>query len=111
MIQIYSVMAEFERDQISARTKAALAAAKARGVRLGVVGRENLNRNAQARKAAADAFAERLRGVFEGFRAAGITQRRMVRELNNLGIRSAMGGDWSLAQVQRVLTRLVPTPF
>jgi len=106
MLHMHAVMAEWERDQISARTKAALAAAKARGVRLGVVGRENLNRNAQARKAAADAFAERLRGVFQGFRAAGITQRRMVQELNNLGVRSAMGGDWSLVQVQRLMCRL-----
>jgi DNA invertase Pin-like site-specific DNA recombinase len=105
MLHMHAVMAEWERDQISARTKAALAAAKARGVRLGVVGRENLNRNAQARKAAADEFAERLRGVFQGFRAAGMTQRRMARELNNLGIRSAQGSDWSLVQVQRVIKR------
>jgi DNA invertase Pin-like site-specific DNA recombinase len=107
MLHMHAVMAEWERDQISARTKAALAAAKARGVRLGVVGRENLNRNAQARKSAADAFVERLRSVFQGFRASGMTQRRMVQELNKLGIRSAMGGDWSLIQVQRVLTRIV----
>lgn len=106
MLHMHAVMAEWERDQISSRTKAALAAAKARGVRLGVVGKENLNRNAQARKVAASAFAERLRGVFEGFKAAGMTQRRMVSELNSLGLRPALGGNWSLIQVQRVLARL-----
>ncbi len=107
MLHMHAVMAEWERDQISARTKAALAAAKARGVRLGVVGRENLNRNAQARKDAADAFAERLRGIVTGFRLSGFTQRRMVDELNSLGIGSAKGGTWSLIQVQRLLVRIV----
>lgn len=109
MLHMHAVMAEWERDQISARTKAALAAAKARGVRLGVVGRDNLNRNAQARKDAADAFAERLRGVFQGFSAARMTQRQMVRELNNLGVKSAMGRSWTLIQVQRVLSRISST--
>lgn len=105
MLHMHAVMAEWERDQISARTKAALAAAKARGVRLGVVGRENLNRNAQARKAVTDAFAERLRGLFDGFRAAGMTQRRMVQELNLLGVPTSTGGNWTLVQVQRVMGR------
>lgn len=107
MIQIYSVMAEFERDQISARTKAALAAAKARGVKLGVAGRENLNRDIQRRKSVADSFAEKLRGVMMGFRAAGLTQRAMMAELSTLGIRPPNGRvGWSLIQVQRLLARL-----
>jgi DNA invertase Pin-like site-specific DNA recombinase len=109
MLHMHAVMAEWERDQISARTKAALAAAKARGVRLGVAGRENLNRNAQARKGAADAFAGNLRGVMIGFRAAGMSQRAMVTELTTLGIRTPNGGaGWSLIQVQRVLARVAP---
>ncbi len=106
MLHMHAVMAEWERDQISARTKAALAAAKARGVRLGVAGRENLNRDVQLRKAAADSFAGKLRGIITGFKAAGLTQRQMVAELNQLGIRTAKGGNWSLIQVQRVLARL-----
>jgi len=107
MIQIYSVMAEFERDQIASRTKSALAAAKARGVQLGVAGRANLNRDVQKRKSAADSFAGKLRGVMTGFKAAGLTQRAMVTELTTLGIRTPNGAAaWSLIQVQRVLARL-----
>lgn len=113
MIQMYSVMGEWERDQISARTKAALAAAKARGVKLGRTGPDNLKRNIEERIGAADEFAEKLSGVIRGFRSAGLSQRGIVNELNHLGIPTAKGGEWSLVQLQRVLKRLegaVPLP-
>jgi len=106
MLQIYAVMAENERDQISARTKAALAQAKARGVILGATGPRNLKANSEMRSAAANVFAGRLRGVMEGFELRGLTQRQMVVELNALGIRTPTGILWRLVQVQRVLSRL-----
>jgi DNA invertase Pin-like site-specific DNA recombinase len=109
MIQMHAVMSEWERDQISARTKAALTAAKARGVVLGATGRANLQQNLEARRAAANAFAEKLSGVLQGFTVAGMTQRQMTAQLNTLGIRAARGGPWSLAQLQRVLTRIGKT--
>lgn len=106
MIQMHAVMSEWERDQISARTKAALAAAKARGVALGVTGRVNLKQNIEARTELANAFAERVSGVLLGFLAVGMTQRRMVEELNQLNIKAPKGGLWSLAQLQRMLKRV-----
>jgi len=106
MIQMHAVMSEWERDQISARTKAALSAAKARGVKLGVAGAANLKSNIEERRAAADAFAGKLRGVIEGMKARGQSQRAMVAELNGLGIKTARGGEWSLIQLQRVMARL-----
>ena len=106
MLQMYSVMAEWERDQISARTKAALRAAKARGVSLGVAGPANLKPNIEERQQAADSFAERLRGVIAGMRARDLKQRAMVDELNELGSKAARGGQWSLQQLQRVMARL-----
>jgi DNA invertase Pin-like site-specific DNA recombinase len=106
MIQIHAVMSEHERDQISARTKAALAAAKARGTRLGVRGPQNLRPNIEARKAAADAFAERLKGIIDGFNTRGLTHRAMAAELNAVALPAPRGGKWTHGQVQRLLSRL-----
>jgi DNA invertase Pin-like site-specific DNA recombinase len=51
--QVYSATAEWERDQISARTKAALQAAKARGVVLGAAGAANLKPDIETHQQAA----------------------------------------------------------
>jgi DNA invertase Pin-like site-specific DNA recombinase len=106
MIQMHAVMSEWERDQISTRTKAALAAAKARGAVLGTAGSANLKPNIEARQKAADDFAQRLKITLAGLKAQGLSQRQQVTELNNLGIKTSKGADWSLIQLQRVLKRL-----
>jgi DNA invertase Pin-like site-specific DNA recombinase len=106
MIQMHAVMSEWERDQISARTKAALAAAKARGVKLGVAGAANLKPNIEKPKSDADAFAENLRGLIQGMKARGLSQRAMVAEMNRLGIKTAKGDKWRLIQLQRTIKRL-----
>ncbi len=106
MIQMHAVMSEWERDQISARTKAALAAAKVRGVVLGVAGAANLRPNVEQRQQAADEFAEGLKITIDGYKAQNLTQRAMVAELNKTGIKTARGGAWSLVQLQRVMARI-----
>lgn len=106
MIQMYAVMAEWERDQISARTKAALAAAKERGVQLGRMGPINLRRNIDERQKAAGDFANNLAPVLSGFLAQNLSQVKMVETLNRLNIPAARGGQWSRLQLQRVLKRL-----
>jgi DNA invertase Pin-like site-specific DNA recombinase len=102
MIQMHAVMSEWERDQISERTKKALAAAKARGVILGATGPANLKRNTEERQEAAKRFRDRLKPVLDGFLAQGLTRRAMVEKLNDLDIKAPMGGRWSLGQVQRL---------
>lgn len=106
MIQMHAVMSEWEHDQISERTKVALAAAKARGVVLGATGPSNLQANNEMRRRAARAFRERLRPVFAGLMAQGLTRRAMVARLNDLGIKAPRGGTWSLGQVQRLVSLL-----
>lgn len=98
--------AEFEGRRIGTRTRAALAAAKARGVVLGAAGAANLKPNIEERQANADAFAVKLRGVIEGMKARKLTQRAMVAELNTIGVKTAKGGEWTLIQLQRVMKRL-----
>lgn len=105
MLQMYSVMAEWERDQISSRTKVALTAAKARGVVLGAAGAANLKPNIEQRQQAAAEFAGKLRGVIEGMKARGLSQRAICGELNRLGVKTAKGGQWTQVQLQRVVAR------
>ncbi|MDE2175945.1 MAG: recombinase family protein [Betaproteobacteria bacterium] len=105
MIQMHAVMSEWERDQISERTKAALAAAKARGVVLGATGWANLARHTQQRQEAAGAFRERLKPILDGCIAQGMSRRAIVKYLNELRIGAPRGGDWGLTQLQRLLSR------
>jgi hypothetical protein len=55
------------------------------------------------RTSAASAFGARLMPLLNGFKTLGLTQRAMVVQLNDLGIKAPRGGVWSLGQVQRVV--------
>lgn len=105
-IHLMAAFAEHEAKRISERTKDALAMAKKRGIVLGQAGATNLKPNIALRQAAADTFAEKLRGQIEGFKLRRLTQRQMVAELNNLGVFTAQGKNWSLVQLQRIVARL-----
>ena len=105
-IHIMAAFAEHEAKRISERTKEALAAAKARGVKLGVNGYANLKPVLDQRRADTKRFAEGLRGQFDGFRLRGLSQRAIVLDLNQLGISAQRGGQWSVLQVQRLIKSL-----
>lgn len=53
-----------------------------------------------------DTFALKLRGVLAGMIARGMPQRTMINELNGLGVKTSLGGTWSLIQLQRTLARI-----
>jgi len=106
-VGILALVAEREREMISERTKAGLAAARARGVALG-----NPNwRKSQKRATAASL--ESLRPLWElqlkavrEIRAAGIgTLTGIARCLNARGVRTARGGFWTATTVRNLLKR------
>lgn len=105
-IHIMAAFAEYEAKRISQRTKDALAIAKARGVVLGKAGADNLRPNIEARQQSANDFAERLRPLFDSMKARQLSQRKMVAELNSIGVAAPRGGGWRLSQAQRIIQRL-----
>jgi DNA invertase Pin-like site-specific DNA recombinase len=111
MLHIYAAVAEAERTKISERTKAALAAAKARGVKLGnphgpsqpftaeiqQQGIEAVRRNADARAAQ---LAEILSEI------SGVSANAAAKLLNGRGIPTARGGRWTARSVIDVRARV-----
>jgi DNA invertase Pin-like site-specific DNA recombinase len=112
-VGIMALVAQKERESISERTKAALAAAKARGVKLGnpkgaahIAGRWQKEAVA-ALKAGADERAKGLASTIAGIRAGGVTSANAIAaELNRREIATARGGKWSARSVLNVLARL-----
>jgi len=104
MLQVFAMVGEWERDAIASRIAAALQAKKARGEKVGH--RESLLPHNTVRATEAAKFAAKLRPTLRAFRAQKMTQRAMVDALNSAGTRTAQGGQWSLVQLQRVLSRL-----
>jgi DNA invertase Pin-like site-specific DNA recombinase len=115
-IGIMAVMAEHERRMISERTKAALAAAKRRGVKLGgdhgarltakqrALGRAALQEKARAR-------ASDLAPIVQELQAAGCESLRAIAAgLEERGIAAVRGGKWSAVQVARLL-EMTGSPF
>jgi DNA invertase Pin-like site-specific DNA recombinase len=103
-IHIYAALAEQEREFISKRTKAALAAAKARGVKLGGDRGGLATANAN-RQAGADAHAARLIGFIKPLRAEGQSFAKIADKLTEAGLATAQGGQWTPMQVRRILER------
>lgn len=109
MLHLYAALAEKERKLIAERTRAALAAKKAQGVKLG--NRTNL-KEARAKavastKASADAFALNVLPIIEQLKAQGLTSyHRLAEALNVRGVRTARGGTWQAATVRNIVLRV-----
>lgn len=99
MLHLYAAIAEKERRVISQRTRDALAAKKAQGVKLG-----GLNAKGRQNREEAKERAEQLRPVLAEL--AGMSHRAMAAELNARKISTPAGGQWHAVTVKRVLSRL-----
>lgn len=112
-VHIMASMAEYEAKAISARTKAALAAAKARGTVLGGLRWDINTVGAKGRKAAlrtrqenaAKYRADVLPVIQEKQKQGAVTLREIAEALNAEGTPAPRGGEWSAIQVKRVLDR------
>ena len=102
-IHLYGALAQQEREFISTRTRAALAAAKARGVKLG--NPKNLENWNRTRKQAARKFADQHSNLIWSLRNKGRTLREICEVLNDAGITTAKGGVFHPIQVTRILRR------
>ena len=110
-VNILAAVAEHETEMVSARTKAALQAAKARGVKLGgdrgnlpAVAARGSQASIVARKRLVAKRASDLAPVLAELQASGVvTLHALASALNDRRIPAARGGAWSAVQVKRVL--------
>jgi DNA invertase Pin-like site-specific DNA recombinase len=117
-IHILAAVAEYEGKAISERTKAGLAAAKARGVKLGNAGKSvyalraagahqpGWRAGADGYARTADAYAAKIVPIIEAIRAEGTTGLHAIaRELTARGILTPRGGAWNASRVRVMLSR------
>ena len=119
MLGVMAQLAQYERERISARTKAALQAAKRRGVKLGnpngakpFDGHRELGaeRAAESHRTTADTWAEKRRPILVELVEAGLSLSGMARELTARKISTRRGGKWHARGVKALLARLDLAP-
>ena len=108
MLHLYAALAEKERQLIADRTRVALLAKKAQGVRLG--NPTNLAeagaKGAATQRAEADVFAAKVLPIVRMIQSEGATTLRAIAAgLNERGVRTARGGDWHDSTVRNLLAR------
>ena len=101
-IHIMAAMAQHEAKATSERTRAALAAAQARGRKLGKHGKVLAKTN----RAAAVVFARRLAPTVRRLRKEHVTLQALAAALNEAGLKTSRNGTWHATSVKRLLDRV-----
>ena len=112
-VSILAALAQKEAELTSQRTKAALQAAKNRGVRLGkpanltkAGGIKGAEMSAVIRAGKANARAADLREPVLSLVERGLSLHAIANELNGLGIRTVQGCEWKPMSIKRLIDRL-----
>jgi DNA invertase Pin-like site-specific DNA recombinase len=112
-INIKAAMDQEEAERASIRTREALAALKARGVKLGgdhgigKFAKDGSIAGAKARRANADESAHSMRFIVDAIQKEGANSAaEIARKLNEQEHPARRGGQWSVMQVERLLQRL-----
>ena len=106
-VHILAAVAQHEREMISERTKAALAAAKRRGIKLGNPSLTTAAKKGNAVVAqAAREFASNMLPMIREIQSSGIKSANAIAtKLNERKITTARGRTWTHVQVASVLVR------
>jgi len=99
LLHLFAALAERERRIIGERTRLALQAAKARGVKLGGTNEQSLRNRDEARQRA-----ELLRPTLAEL--SGMSANQAAHELNRRGVATPRGGRWHALTVMRLRERL-----
>ena len=106
-LHIEACINEDEAEKISKRTKDALAAAKARGVKLGCPNpRAGGLASGAARREKTKRVAAKAMPIITALRDAGASLRAVASKLNEAGIPSAMGGAWHATSVRNLINAM-----
>jgi DNA invertase Pin-like site-specific DNA recombinase len=126
-VGVMATVAQYEREAISARTKAALAASQARRKAAIAAGNRKIHllgglrqnapdisryqeRGVQAVRQKAMAAAEERRDAVEALVEGGLSMNAIASSLNEASIRAPRGGAWTATTVKRIMARLAISP-